>query len=130
MSKTATVVISILATILVLAIIFFTCIPAGRAMLNQYDYSLQKVDEKTYEKQKEVEDTARSYIVQYNTDVTLYKTYANDTSSEKAKEYAEAARMRAIATANSYNEYIRKNSFVWKDSIPSDLPQALDTNIQ
>ena len=131
MSKTPAIIISILATVLALVVIFFTAVPAGRAMWNSYDFSLQKTDEKTYENQKKVEDTARSYIVQYNTDVTLYKTYANDpSSSEKSKEYAEAARMRAIATANSYNEYIRKNSFVWEDNIPADLPQTLDTNIQ
>ena len=34
--------------------------------------------------------------------------------------------MRANQTANTYNEYILKNSHVWKDNIPSDIVYTLD----
>ena len=34
--------------------------------------------------------------------------------------------MRANKTANSYNEYILKNSFVWSENIPSDIRSELD----
>lgn len=33
--------------------------------------------------------------------------------------------MRANRTANSYNEYILKNSYVWEDNIPSDIDYSL-----
>lgn len=129
MSKTTKAVLITIGAILLTAIIFFSATPVGRFMWNAYDYSLQKTDEQEYEVKKSVEDTARAYIVQYNTDVMIYKTYADD-PSDKAHDYAENARMRAIATANSYNEYIRKNSFVWKDNLPADLPEQLSIDIQ
>lgn len=125
MSKTLTTILATLAVIVVLATIFFVATPTGRRMINAYDYSLEKADESNYETKKEVEDTARAYIVQYNTDVMIYKTYRD--SNEGSKDYAEAARMRAIATATSYNEYIKKNSFIWKDNLPADIPISLST---
>ena len=34
--------------------------------------------------------------------------------------------MRANKTANTYNEYILKNSFVWEGNIPEDIEQKLN----
>lgn len=34
--------------------------------------------------------------------------------------------MRANTTASNYNNYILKNSFVWKDNIPNDIYVSLE----
>ena len=116
----------ILATIFVVSIIFFAATPTGRTVWNNYTHSLNKADEVSYETRKQVEDTARAYMANYKTDVDIYLTYC-DSEDENKREYAYAARMRAIATANSYNEYLQKNSYVFKDNMPEDLPYTLST---
>ena len=123
------VVITILVTILVLGIIFFGFTSTGRQVWNRYIYGLEKADEVSYEKRKTVEDTARAYIASYNADVEIYHAYKESTETKMA-DYAEAARMRAIRTATTYNEYILKNTFVWKGNVPSDIYMKLETNIQ
>lgn len=128
MNKIWTVVLSVLATILVVAILFFTATSTGREMWNNYTHGLKKADEVSYETRKTVEDTARSYISSYNADVAIYNMYAESEDTEK-REYAESARMRAIRTATAYNEYIMKNSYVWKDNVPSDIYKKLDVDI-
>jgi len=117
-----------LAAVFVVAVIFFTATPMGRSLWNDYTHGLNKADENNYETRKQVEDTARSYLADYNADVDIYRAYCNSSNPDK-QEYAEAARIRAIRTANSYNEYLRKNSYVWKDNMPSDLPYTLPTDI-
>ena len=47
------------------------------------------------------------------------------THSLEKQSWAEQAKMRANRTANSYNEYILKNSYVWEDNIPSDIDYSL-----
>lgn len=116
----------ILATIFVVSIIFFAATPTGRTVWNNYTHSLNKADEVSYETRKQVEDTARAYMANYKTDVDIYLTYC-DSEDENKREYADAARMRAIATANSYNEYLQKNSYVFKENMPDDLPYTLST---
>ena len=115
--------------VLLVLIIFFSVTTSGRLMWNKYTHSLNKADEISYETKKEVEDTARAFISSYKTDVEIYHMYY-DSENSKKREYAESAKIRAISTANSYNEYLRKNKYVWKDNIPSDLPETLDTNIE
>lgn len=122
------VVITILVTILVLGIIFFGFTSTGRQVWNRYMYGLEKADEVSYESRKAVEDTARAYIASYNADVEIYHAYKGSTETKMA-DYAEAARMRAIRTATTYNEYILKNTFVWKGNVPSDIYMNLETNI-
>ena len=39
---------------------------------------------------------------------------------------ANNAKIRANNTANTYNNYILKNSYVWKDNVPSDIKTKLD----
>lgn len=116
----------VLATIFVVLVIFFTATPMGRTAWNNYTHSLNKADEVSYETRKQVEDTARAYMANYKTDVDIYLTYC-DSEDENKREYADAARMRAIATANSYNEYLQKNSYVFKENMPDDLPYTLST---
>lgn len=128
MSKTWIVVLSVLVTILVLSILFFSATPVGREVWNNYTHGLQKADEVSYETRKAVEDTARSYISSYNADVAIYEMYADSNDPEK-REYAESARMRAVRTASTYNEYILKNSYVWQENIPADIYKTLDVDI-
>lgn len=100
--------------------------PAGRAAINTYFFGVQKADDATnYETRKKVEDTCRSMISSYETDKLTYEQYKDSDSKEK-QGWAEQAKMRANKTANSYNEYILKNSFVWSGNIPSDIRSELE----
>lgn len=124
MSKAGTIIVTIISVILIGAIIFFGFTPGGRSVWNSYTHSLEKADENQYETKKQVEDTARSMIASYKSDVATYEQY-KDSDSEEKQSWAEQAKMRANRTANSYNEYILKNSYVWEDNIPSDIDYSL-----
>lgn len=124
MSKAGTIIVTIISVILIVAIIFFGFTPGGRSVWNSYTHSLEKADENQYETKKQVEDTARSMIASYKSDVATYEQY-KDSDNEEKQSWAEQAKMRANRTANSYNEYILKNSYVWEDNIPSDIDYSL-----
>ena len=124
MSKAGTIIVTIISVILIGAIIFFGFTPGGRSVWNSYTHSLEKADENQYETKKQVEDTARSMIASYKSDVATYELY-KDSDNEEKQSWAEQAKMRANRTANSYNEYILKNSYVWEDNIPSDIDYSL-----
>lgn len=95
-------------------------------MLNTYSHTLQKVVDATlYETRKKVEDTCRASIASYNTDKTTYEQY-KDSDSELERSWASQAKMRANKTANIYNEYILKNSYVFEGNIPSDIYAELE----
>ncbi len=124
MNKAGTIIVAIISVILIGAIIFFGFTPGGRSVWNNYTHSLEKADENQYETKKQVEDTARSMIASYKSDVATYEQYKESDNEEK-QSWAEQAKMRANRTANSYNEYILKNSYVWEDNIPSDIDYSL-----
>lgn len=124
MSKVGTIIVTIISVILIGAIIFFGFTPGGRSIWNSYTHSLEKADENQYETRKQVEDTARAMIASYKSDVATYEQY-KDSDNEEKQSWAEQAKMRANRTANSYNEYILKNSYVWEDNIPSDIDYSL-----
>ena len=124
MSNAGTIIVTIISVILIGAIIFFGFTPGGRSVWNSYTHSLEKADENQYETKKQVEDTARSMIASYKSDVATYEQY-KDSDNEEKQSLAEQAKMRANRTANSYNEYILKNSYVWEDNIPSDIDYSL-----
>lgn len=124
MSKAGTIIVTIISVILIGAIIFFGFTPEGRSVWNSYTHSLEKADENQYETKKQVEDTVRSMIASYKSDVATYEQY-KDSDNEEKQSWAEQAKMRANRTANSYNEYILKNSYVWEDNIPSDIDYSL-----
>lgn len=124
MNKVGTIIVAIISVILIGAIIFFGFTPGGRSVWNSYTHSLEKADENQYETKKQVEDTARSMIASYKSDVATYEQYKESDNEEK-QSWAEQAKMRANRTANSYNEYILKNSYVWEDNIPSDIDYSL-----
>ena len=92
---------------------------------NKTNYINRKIDDATnYTTIKKVEDTCRSMIASYKTDKATYELYQESENSEK-QSWAEQAKMRANKTANTYNEYILKNSFVWQGNIPSDIDSNL-----
>ena len=100
--------------------------PSVRAIWNQNEYNLQKVDDSTtYETKKKVEDTCRSMIISYMSDKITYEQYKNSDSTEQ-RGWADQAKMRANKTAISYNEYILKNQFVWVGNIPDDIKTELE----
>ena len=124
MNKAGTIIVAIISVIFIGAIIFLGFTPGGRSVWNSYTHSLEKADENQYETKKQVEDTARSMIASYKSDVATYEQYKESDNEEK-QSWAEQAKMRANRTANSYNEYILKNSYVWEDNIPSDIDYSL-----
>lgn len=125
MSSTGKGFIIAILTMVVVAVVFFSVVPAGRHMWNNYTHSLEKADEVDYETKKKVEDTARSMIASYEADKLTYEQYKNSESEEK-QSWAEAAKMRANNTAVKYNEYILKNNYVWEDNVPSDIDYELE----
>jgi len=124
MSKGWTIFISILATIIISTTIFFAVTPTGRAIWNDWMFALNKVDEHTYENQREVENTCRAMIANYNIDKNIYLQYKDSTDSEQVS-WANNAKIRANSTASIYNNYIIQNSFVWQDNVPSDIFMTL-----
>ena len=118
---------SIIAGVIVAGIILFLGMtPSGRTLINNWVFSIQKADDNSnYRTIKRVEDSCRAMIVSYTSDKLTFEQYKDAESAEK-QSWAEQAKMRANKTAASYNEYIRKNSFVWKDNIPPDIANNLE----
>ena len=124
MSNIGKTISIVLCVVLAGAIIFFGFTPGGRSVWNEYTHSLEKADENQYDTRKEVEDTARAMISTYKSAVNTYELYKDSDDPEK-QSWAEQARMSANRTANSYNEYILKNSYIWEDNIPDDINYKL-----
>lgn len=115
----------IISVILIGFIIFVSCTPTGVRLINGYEHSLKSADDDTnYETRKKVEDTCRAMIASYNADKLTYDQYKDSDSSEK-QGWAEQAKMRANKTASSYNNYILKNNYVWKNDVPPDVYNTL-----
>lgn len=111
----------LLALFLIGLSVFFGATPAGRAVLNNWFFAVQKADDATrYDTRKTVEDSCRAMIASYTSDKLTYEQYKGSDNEEK-RSWAEQARMRANKTAASYNEYVLKNSFVWEGNVPSDI---------
>lgn len=126
MSKTTKIIVAVVCTILILAILFFTVVPSGRAVWNSYRHTMHKVDDATlYQTRKKVEDSCRAMISSYTSDILTYDQYKDSTDTEK-QGWAEQAKMRANKTAASYNEYVLKNSYVWEGNVPNDIRKQLD----
>lgn len=93
---------------------------------NTTEYVDKKIEDRTsYDTRKKVEDTCRSMLASYKTDKATYEMYKESDNEEK-QNWAEQAKMRANKTANTYNEYILKNSFVFEGNIPDDIEQKLN----
>lgn len=120
-NTTLHVAIAVLTT----ALIVFGGVSITKA-INRWEYSIQKADDKTsYKTLKEVEDTCRSMIANYEADRLMYEQF-KDSTDEEERNWANSAKIRANKTASQYNNYILKNSFVWKDSVPDDIENELE----
>ena len=116
----------ILAVLFVVGIIFFAATPSGRATWNNWWHDVQKADDDTnYETRKMVEDTCRAMISSYESDKLTYMQY-KDSDNEEKLSWAEQAKMRANKTAVEYNNYILKNSYVWRNNVPADIYMNLE----
>lgn len=125
MNKVFAVIMCVVVIAVILLGIFFTVTPSGRATWNNWFHAVQVADDDTnYNTLKKVEDTCRSMIASYNTDKMTYEQYKGSDNNEK-QNWAEQAKMRANKTANTYNEYILKNRYVWKNNVPEDIAMEL-----
>lgn len=116
----------ILITVIVVAFLYFAVTPGGRATWNNWWHGVQKADDTTnYVTLKKVEDTCRAMISSYESDKLTYLQY-KDSDNEEKQSWAEQAKMRANKTAIEYNNYILKNSYVWRDNVPGDIYMRLD----
>lgn len=103
-------------------VIYFNATPSGREAWNGYMERLQKADDRSlYDTRKKVEDTCRSMIASYNSDKLIYEQYKDYPIDSDQKSWSDAARTRANQTASTYNNYILKNSYVWKENVPDDI---------
>lgn len=119
--KTIRVICILIAALLIAAVLYFAATPGGRATWNNWWRGVQKVDDDTsYETRKNVEDTCRAMIASYESDKLTYMQYKDSDNDEK-QSWAEQAKIRANKTAVEYNNYILKNSYVWRNNIPNDI---------
>lgn len=120
------VVLTIVVAVALLALSLYCLEPEGVRFFNNWEFSLRKADDATdYETLKEVEDTCRAMIASYESDRLTYEQY-KDSDDEEKQSWAEQAKMRANKTASSYNNYVMKNSFIWKNNIPIDIYAELE----
>ena len=121
MKKLGLIGIVIIIYVIISLSLFFGVTPQGKAMWNNWFHAVQKADDNTnYKTLKKVEDTCRSMIASYKSDKLTYEQY-KDSDNEEKQSWAEQAKMRANKTASSYNNYILKNSYVWKNNVPADI---------
>jgi hypothetical protein len=121
--------IGLIATLLVIVFIglplFFNVTPAGKALWNNWFHSVQVADDNTnYDTRQTVEDTCRSMIATYEADKLSYEQYVGSDDKEE-RSWAAQAKMRANRTAATYNNYILKNNYVWKNDVPRDIVMEL-----
>ena len=126
MHNKAVVVALVLIALIAVGIIGFTFSPVTRGIINTQRYAVQKVDDATnYQTIKMVENNCRAMIASYNSDRITYEQYRESDNEEK-QSWAEQAKMRANRTAMAYNEYVLKNSFIWRDNVPEDIQSELE----
>lgn len=125
MRKFGIVALIVVITLIVGLSLYFSLTPSGKATWNNWFHAVQKADDDTnYETLKKVEDTCRSMIASYNSDKLTYEQY-KDSDNEEKQGWAEQAKMRANKTASTYNNYILKNSYIWKGNVPADIYMEL-----
>lgn len=125
MRKFGIVALIVVITLIVGLSLYFSLTPSGKATWNNWFHAVQKADDDTnYETLKKVEDTCRSMIASYNSDKLIYEQY-KDSDNEEKQGWAEQAKMRANKTASTYNNYVLKNSYIWKGNVPADIYMEL-----
>lgn len=120
-AKAAIILSSVFLVVVIGLSVFFNLTPAGKATWNSWFHSVQVADDNTnYQTKKHVEDTCRSMISTYNSDRLVYEQYKDSDDKEK-RSWAEQAKMRANKTASSYNNFVLKNKYIWKNNVPDDI---------
>ena len=119
----------IIATVLLMVVLILANFLTGCASMTGRYHTwrndiMQTADRTRYETRKQVEDTCRATIVNYEADKTTWELYKDHEGAEQ-RGWADAARIRANTTAIKYNEYILKNSFVWEGNVPDDIETEL-----
>lgn len=112
-----------LLTVFVISLFAISCNPFSgiNKWVNEVDYELRKQNEQRYENRKQVEDTARGMIAQYETDKLNYES-VKDINPEIALQ----AKLRINSTVATYNEFMLKNSYMFKDNMPEDIKYKLE----
>ena len=114
------------ALIVLGVIVFITLTPIGRSIWNTNMHAVQKTDDATnYQTLKKVEDNCRAMIASYTEDKLIWEQY-RDSDSKEQRSWADQAKIRANSTATNYNEFVLKNSYVWKDNVPEDIRKELE----
>ncbi|MCR5452636.1 MAG: hypothetical protein K6F00_08430 [Lachnospiraceae bacterium] len=114
-----------IAVFVVTAVVFWGGAYITKA-INNWSFGVQKADDETnYKTLKEVEDTCRAMISNYEADRLLYEQFKDSTDDEE-RSWAQSAKIRANKTASQYNNYVLKNSFVFKDNVPDDIKDELE----
>ncbi len=117
----------------VVALVFLTFFGFAYHKLSaEVDYKHDRIEEQTsYDNRKQVEDTARATIVNYNNYVdeyNIFKEYCEDDNYNDGKcTRADNSRASANKAANSYNENIQKNKYLFEGNLPTDIPETLAT---
>lgn len=124
MNKMTVAALAVVGTLVVGAGIFFGATPVGRQIITGYNYDMEKAGENNYENRRMVEEQCRAYIASYKADKLGYEQY-KDSESDLERSWAQSYKQRANRTAATYNEYMTKNSYVFKGNIPEDLPLSL-----
>lgn len=123
--NTAIILVGILAIIVLLSVGYVVA-PGVRKAINENQAAVQIMDDQTnYKTLKKVEDTCRSMIASYESDVLTWEQYKDSEVAEE-RSWAAQAKMRANKTASSYNNYILQNNFVWKNNVPADIRETLE----
>ena len=130
MSKGYKAIIIFGVVLLIGILIFFNGTKTGRAIINNWQYGLQKTDDATkYATRKQVEDTCRSMVATYNKDKVEYESNMKlykETNDDYYLEIATGYRQQTNSTASTYNNYILKNSYVFEGNVPADIFMELE----
>lgn len=116
---------------LTLIFIYFGFVPAGRSIVREHIFKMQDVDQEiNYVNRKKVEDTARSMISNYQyakSEYETYKFFCKDSVYDKEKcQRALDSKSSANRTVSTYNNYLLKNNFLFKQNMPKDIYEKLE----
>lgn len=115
----------LLVGVVVILLIAASTVIIREIKLWEYDNQIA-FNETDYQTRMKVEDVCRAMIASYKGDRDAYEKYKGNTDILKAN-MAEESWIRANRTANTYNDYILKNKHVWRNNIPADIMEKLDT---
>jgi len=122
------VLAAILLIVLLVAVLFGAAmaVPGSRKWINEYVFLLESVDQETdYQNRKNVEDTARAMIANYNARKLEFMQYKDAPLDSSDYRRAADAMTAANNIASTYNNYITQNNYIFKGNLPDDIPLFL-----